>query len=51
MFEKIKHYYAIGLYKISHLEKLLCSGAITEAEYNKITGDVENHETIDNSGS
>ena len=36
MFEKIKHYYEIGLYKQSHLEKLLKANAITETEYNDI---------------
>ena len=33
MFEKIKHYYEIGLYKKSHLNKLLAAEAISEAEY------------------
>lgn len=36
MFEKIKHYYEIGLYKQSHLEKLLKANAITQAEYEGI---------------
>ena len=36
MFEKIKHYYKIGLYKKSHLNKLLAAGAISEAEYKTI---------------
>ena len=36
MFEKIKHYYEIGLYKQSHLEKLLKAKAITQAEYEEI---------------
>ncbi len=39
MFEKIKHYYTIGLYKQSHLEKLLKAKAITETEYKIIIGD------------
>ena len=39
MFEKIKHYYEIGLYKQSHLEKLLKANAITETEYKIIIGD------------
>lgn len=39
MFEKIKKYYDMGLYKISHLEKLLSAGAITQVEYNQIKGD------------
>ena len=39
MFEKIKHYYTIGLYKQSHIEKLLSVGAITETEYKIILGD------------
>lgn len=39
MFEKIKYYYAVGLYKRSHLDKLLSAGAISQAEYNKIIGD------------
>lgn len=36
MFEKIKHYYTIGLYKQPHLDKLLAAGAITQAEYDLI---------------
>ena len=40
MFEKIKKYYDMGLYKLSHLEKLLSAGAITQDEFNKIKGDV-----------
>lgn len=39
MFEKIKHYYEIGLYKQSHIEKLLKVNAITETEYKEIIGD------------
>lgn len=42
MFEKIKHYYNIGLYKQLHLDKLLSAGAISQAEYNKIIGDETN---------
>lgn len=33
MFEKIKYYYDIGLYKPAHIEKLLSVGAITQDEY------------------
>lgn len=33
MFEKIKHYYALGLYKEKHLARLLAAGALTEEEY------------------
>lgn len=40
MFEKIKKYYDMGLYKTVHLNKLLAVGAITQAEYDAITGDV-----------
>ena len=36
MFEKIKYYYTLGLYKQSHLEKLLSAGAITQEEYEKL---------------
>lgn len=36
-FDKIKHYYSIGLYKQSHIEKLLSVGAITQLEYEEIT--------------
>ena len=39
MFEKIKHYYEIGLYKQSHLDKLLSVGAISQDEYESILGD------------
>lgn len=39
MFEKIKHYYNIGLYKQSHIEKLFIAKAITETEYKIILGD------------
>ena len=37
MFEKIKHYYEIGLYKQSHLAKLVSVGAISQDEYIEIT--------------
>ncbi len=40
MFEKIKYYYLSGLYGGKHLNKLLSVGAITQAEYNEIKGDV-----------
>lgn len=36
MFEKIKKYYDMGLYKTAHIEKLLSVGAITQAEYDEI---------------
>ena len=36
MFEKIKYYYDIGLYKPAHIEKLLSVGAITDEEYKEI---------------
>jgi hypothetical protein len=39
MFEKIKYYYSIGLYKDKHLDKLLSVNAITEDEYNEIKGE------------
>lgn len=38
-FERIKTYYEKGIYKIAHLQKLVKSGAITEAEYKEITGE------------
>lgn len=37
-FERIKAYYEKGIYKKSHLDKLLKSGAITDAEYQEILG-------------
>lgn len=37
MFEKIKYYYTIGLYKQSHLDKLLSVGAISQAQYKELT--------------
>ena len=36
MFDKIKYYFEIGLYKPAHIEKLLSVGAITPEEYEKI---------------
>lgn len=36
MFEKIKRYYKMGLYKKVHIEKLLSVGAITQSEYEEI---------------
>ena len=36
MFEKIKYYYDIGLYKPVHIEKLLSVGALTQDEYETI---------------
>ena len=41
MFEKIKHYYEIGLYKDSHMEMLLRVGAITKEEYDEIMANKE----------
>ena len=35
-FERIKTYYEKGIYKIAHLEKLLASGAITQAEFDQL---------------
>lgn len=42
MFEKIKYYYKCGLYKISHIEKLLEVGAISQTQYDEILK-VNNH--------
>ena len=42
MFEKIKKYYDMGLYKKVHLEKLLTVGAITEEQYEKIVKEADN---------
>lgn len=39
MFEKIKRYYKMGLYKEAHIQKLLSVGAISQEEYNEITTD------------
>ena len=36
MFEKIRRYYEMGLYKKVHIEKLLSVGAITLSEYEEI---------------
>ncbi len=36
MFEKIKRYYKIGIYKEKHLLKLLEKKAITQEEYQEI---------------
>lgn len=38
MFEKIKKYYDMGLYKEVHIEKLLSVGVITLTEYDAIIG-------------
>lgn len=35
-YEKIKHYYEIGLYKSKHLDRLFFLGYITREEYNEI---------------
>ena len=53
MFEKIKRYYNIGLYKEKHLLKLLDKKAITQEEYEKIILTSQNNievtdEDIDN---
>lgn len=42
MFEKIKKYYDMGLYKEVHIRKLLSVGAITEEQYEKIVKENEN---------
>ena len=42
MFEKIKYYFEIGLYKDKHIDMLLDVGAITQNEYNLIKGESEN---------
>ena len=36
MFEKIKRYYEMGLYKETHIQKLFSVGAISQEEYEKI---------------
>lgn len=36
MFEKIKYYYSIGLYKDKHIDILLDVGAITQAEHDEL---------------
>ena len=41
MFEKIKRYYEMGLYKTVHIEKLLSVGAITQVQFEEIVK--ENH--------
>lgn len=42
MFEKIKKYYDMGLYKEVHIRKLLSVGAITEEQYEKIVKEAKN---------
>ena len=42
MFEKIKKYYDMGLYKEVHIRKLLSVGAINEEQYEKIVKENEN---------
>ena len=42
MFEKIKKYYDMGLYKEVHIRKLLSVGAISQDEYNEIVKENEN---------
>ena len=42
MFEKIKKYYDLGLYKEVHIRKLLSVGAITEEQYEKIVKEAKN---------
>ena len=44
MFEKIKYYFEIGLYKDKHIDMLLSAGAITQEEYEILKGDVNNVE-------
>ena len=41
MFEKIKKYYEMGLYKKVHIEKLLTVGAITREEYENLTKEAD----------
>lgn len=41
MFEKIKKYYDMGLYKEVHIRKLLTVGAITREEYENLTKEVD----------
>lgn len=43
MFEKIQHYYSIGLYTEKHLKKLYEKGALTEEQYNQILRGESNH--------
>ena len=42
MFEKIKKYYDMGLYKKVHLEKLLSAGAITQEQFETIEKEESN---------
>lgn len=41
MFDKIRYYYEIGLYKPAHIEKLLYVGALTQDEYETIMKEEE----------
>lgn len=38
MFEKIKYYFEIGLYKEKHIDMLLSAGAITQEQYDILKG-------------
>ena len=44
MFEKIRKYYEMGLYKKVHLEKLLSAGAISQEQFESIVKENENVE-------
>ena len=44
MFEKIRKYYEIGLYKEVHIRKLLSVGAITQEQFESIVKENENVE-------
>ncbi len=44
MFDKIKRYYEMGLYKTVHIEKLLSVGAITQAQFDEIVKENENEQ-------
>ena len=42
MFEKIKKYYDMGLYKEVHIRKLLSVGAITQEQFESIVKEESN---------
>lgn len=38
MFEKIKKFYELGIYKEIHVRRFVQKGAITETQFKEITG-------------
>ena len=36
MFEKIKKYFVMGIYKETHINKLFAAGALTQSQYDEL---------------